>query len=130
MIEKIKQKEMMLLSKYILILAIILIAIISITVMAQPSNLTDRELLIQLYGKTETIERMVNTISDNTYRIQKDISALDKRVTKNETNIDTFCKSIDGVVAKWNTLLAFFLTLLVGVIVTIIGKSIIKKVNV
>ena len=93
--------------------------------MAQPfNNLTDRELLIQLYSKIEGIEKDVNKMLDNTELVQRNIYNLDKRITKNETNIDSFCKSIEDIVAKWNMLLTFFLTLLVAVIASIVGRFI------
>ena len=107
-----------------IILATILIIILSITVMAQPSNLSDRELLIQLYAKIDAIEKAVSKIVDNSELVQRNIINLDKRITKNESNIDLFCENMDQIMAKWNILLTFFLTLLVAVIVSIIGRFI------
>lgn len=107
-----------------IILATILIIILSITVMAQPSNLSDRELLIQLYAKIDVIEKAVSKIVDNSELVQRNIINLDKRITKNESNIDLFCENMDQIMAKWNILLTFFLTLLVAVIVSIIGRFI------
>ena len=110
--------------KYILIIAIMIIVFNTIG-MAQPfNNLTDRELLIQLYSKIEGIEKDVNKMLDNTELVQRNIYNLDKRITKNETNIESFCKVIDDIMSKWNTLLAYFLTLLVAVIVALIGRFI------
>ena len=110
--------------KYILIIAIMIIVFNTIG-MAQPfNNLSDRELLIQLYSKLEGIERDVNKMVENTELIQRNIYNLDKRITKNESNIESFCESIDDIVAKWNMLLTFFLTLLVAVIASIVGRFI------
>jgi len=92
--------------------------------MAQPSNLSDRELLIQLYAKIDAIEKAVSKIVDNSELVQRNIINLDKRITKNESNIDLFCENMDQIMAKWNILLTFFLTLLVAVIVSIIGRFI------
>jgi len=92
--------------------------------MAQPSNLSDRELLIQLYAKIDVIEKAVSKIVDNSELVQRNIINLDKRITKNESNIDLFCENMDQIMAKWNILLTFFLTLLVAVIVSIIGRFI------
>ena len=115
----------MYLNKILILTIVILISINVIPVIAQPfSNLTDRELLIQLYSKLEGIERDVNKMVENTELIQRNIYNLDKRITKNETNIESFCKAIDGIVAKWNMLLTFFLTLLVAVIASIIARFI------
>ena len=112
-------------NKLLILIVVILIAINILPVMAQPfNNLTERELLIQLYAKMETVERAVNKIVDNSRVTQNSIIELDKRVTKNESNIESFCKALDGIVAKWNMLLTFFLTLLVGVIVSVIARFI------
>ena len=109
----------------IFIIIVIMFAVFNTIAMAQPFNdLTERELLIQLYSKIEGIERDVNKMVENTELIQRNIYNLDKRITKNETNIDSFCKSIEDIVAKWNMLLTFFLTLLVAVIASIIGRFI------
>jgi len=111
--------------KNIIIFVVIFAVIFSVKVMAQPfNNLTERELLIQLYAKMETVEIAVNKIVDNSRVTQNSIIELDKRVTKNESNIEAFCKALDGIVAKWNMLLTFFLTLLVGVIVSVIARFI------
>lgn len=110
--------------KYFIIITIIFV-VFNMIAMAQPfNNLTDRELLIQLYSKIDTIEKAVNKIVDNSELVQKNIVNLDKRVTKNESNIDLFCKNMDQIMAKWNILLTFFLTLLVAVIASIIGRFI------
>jgi len=111
------------LNKILILTIVILISINVIPVIAQPfSNLTDRELLIQLYSKLEGIERDVNKMVENTELIQRNIYNLDKRITKNETNIESFCKAIDDIMSKWNTLLAYFLTLLVAVIATLVAR--------
>ena len=113
----------MYLNKILILTIVILISINVIPVIAQPfSNLTDRELLIQLYSKLEGIERDVNKMVENTELIQRNIYNLDKRITKNETNIESFCKAIDDIMSKWNTLLAYFLTLLVAVIATLVAR--------
>ena len=114
---------MIYLNKILILTIVILISINVIPVIAQPfSNLTDRELLIQLYSKLEGIERDVNKMVENTELIQRNIYNLDKRITKNETNIESFCKAIDDIMSKWNTLLAYFLTLLVAVIATLVAR--------
>ena len=110
--------------KKFIIIAIIFV-VFNMIAMAQPfNNLTDRELLIQLYSKMDMVEKAVNKIVDNNIIIQRNIIELDKRITKNETNIESFCKVIDDIMSKWNTLLAYFLTLLVAVIVALIGRFI------
>lgn len=111
-------------NKYLIVFAIIFVIAFNITAAAQPSNLSDRELLIQLYSKMETVEKAVNKMVDNSRITQNSIIELDKRVTKNESNIESFCNSLDGIVAKWNILLTFFLTLLVGTIVSIVARFI------
>lgn len=106
----------------IILIVIILLAIFNSVAVAQPSNLSDRELLVQLYSKVEGIENSMNKIVDNSELVQRNIVNLDKRVTKNEINIDSFCESLDAIMKKWTILLSFFLTLLVGVIVSIIAR--------
>jgi len=110
--------------KIFIIIAIIFV-VFNMIAMAQPfNNLTDRELLIQLYSKLEGIEEDVNKMVNNSDLVQRNIYNLDKRITKNETNIESFCKVIDDIMSKWNTLLAYFLTLLVAVIVALVGRFI------
>ena len=100
-----------------IILAIGLVVIISITVVAQPSNLTDRELLIQLYTKVESIDKSVSRIAGNSESMQISITLLDKRISKNETTIENFCEKIDDMGLRWNTLLALFATFICGLFV-------------
>jgi len=118
--EQIKRKVIYL--NKIILIVIILLAIFNSVAVAQPSNLSDRELLVQLYSKVEGIENSMNKIVDNSELVQRNIVNLDKRVTKNEINIDSFCESLDAIMKKWTILLSFFLTLLVGVIVSIIAR--------
>jgi len=109
----------------VIFIAIFLIMFSTTIVMAQPfNNLTERELLVQLNLKMEMVEAAVNKLVDNAVTSQRNIIDLDKRITKNETNIESFCKAIDDIVTKWNTLLAYFLTLLVAVIATLVGRFI------
>ena len=91
--------------------------VFGITVVAQPSNLTDRELLIQLYSKVDSIEKSVNKIASNSESMQTSITLLDKRISRNETNITTFCEKIDDLGLRWNALLALFATFILGLFV-------------
>ena len=108
----------------ILFVVVFVLNIINFISLGQPSNLSDRELLIQLYSKIDVIEKAVNKIVDNSELVQRNIVNLDKRITKNESNIDLFCENMNQIMAKWNILLTFFLTLLVAVIASIIGRFI------
>lgn len=100
-----------------IILVLILVAIFNLTVIAQPSNLTDRELLIQLYSKVDSIEKSVNKIADSSESMQTSIVLLDKRISKNETNITTFCAKIDDLGLRWNALLGLFATFILGLFI-------------
>jgi peptidoglycan hydrolase CwlO-like protein len=103
------------LCKFVLIFAIILF--FSMIVLAQPSNLTDRELLIQLYTKTESIEKSISKMTDSYRDIQSDIVTLDKRVSKTEINVADFCTRFEELITRWNALLGLFALFITGMFV-------------
>jgi len=75
------------LKKIILLTALIfLLSIFSCMSLAQPSSLSDRELLIQLHSKLEFIEESVKRIEENFSDVNRKVILLDKQVTKNELN--------------------------------------------
>jgi len=97
---------------------------------AQVNNLTDRELLIQLYTKVDGIEKSLYKITINNESIQKDISVLDRRVTTNETNFASFCKRFDDLTVRWNALITVFFASLLGMIAWVVRNSyVIRKEN-
>jgi len=97
---------------------------------AQVNNLTDRELLIQLYTKVDGIEKTLYKITTNNESTQKDIYVLDRRVTTNETNFASFCKRFDDLTIRWNALIAVFFASLLGMVVWVVRNSyVIRKEN-
>ena len=106
-----------------LILIILVVLIFSGIGFAQVNNLTDRELLIQLYTKVNGIENSLYKITTNNESTQKDISVLDRRVTTNETNFASFCKRFDDLTVRWNTLITVFFASLLGMVVWVVRNS-------
>lgn len=94
---------------------VILLMIISLGVLAQPSNLTDRELLIQLITKIEFIEKSVRRIETHSEDVKYNMVVIEKQVTRNEVNIAGFYDKLGDLVVRWNALLALF----AGFIITI-----------
>ena len=99
-----------------IITLILMMLILSGICYAQPSQLSDRELLIQLYTKVDSIENSLNKITTNNELTQKDIFTLDRRVTVNENNFASFCKRFDDLTIRWNALIAIFFASLLGMI--------------
>ena len=90
-----------------LVVLFVIIVFSSIS-LSQPRDLTDRELLIQLYSKMQSIDNSVHRIEDNSKIVTKGAALLEKRVTKNEINISGFYEKLGELVARWNTLLGLF----------------------
>lgn len=105
--------------KVILILIVILIVCASNcnVLFAQPTQLTDRELLIQLFGKMESIEHSINRIENSFTGIKENAQELDKRVTKSEMNIANFWEKLEDLMLRWNTLLGLFVTFVGGIFI-------------
>ena len=99
------------------------VLLFNITVLAQPSNLTDRELLIQLYTKTESIEKSISKMADSYRDMQSDIVTLDKRISKTEVNVADFCMRLDELVSRWNILLGLFATFIISIFVFMWKRS-------
>ena len=99
-----------------IITLILMMLILSGIGYAQPSQLSDRELLIQLYTKVEAIENSLYKLTTNNELTQKDIFTLDRRVTINENNFASFCKRFDDLTIRWNTLIAIFFASLLGMV--------------
>ena len=99
-----------------IIIVILMMLILSGICYAQPSQLSDRELLIQLYTKVEAIENSLYKITTNNESTQKDIFILDRRVTTSENNFANFCKRFDDLTIRWNALIAIFFASLLGMV--------------
>jgi len=103
--------------KKIIIIILLIVFMLPISVFSQPSDLTDRELLIQLYGKVESIRETVRRIEDNSKNVTANVNLMEKRVTKNEINIAGFYEKLEELVARWNTLLALFIAFITGIFI-------------
>ena len=106
-----------------LILIIIVVLIFSGIGYAQINNLSDRELLIQLYAKTESIEKAIYNLNSSAELNRRDVFALDKRVTTNETNFAGFCKRFDELTVRWNTLITIFFASLLGMVIWMFRRA-------
>lgn len=85
--------------------------------LAQPTDLTDRELLIQLITKIEFIEKSVRRIEVHSEDVKHNMVVIEKQVSKNEINIAGFCNRLDSLMVRWNALLALFATFILGIFV-------------
>jgi hypothetical protein len=101
--------------KNIIVIILTMLVVFNMMSLAQPSNLTDRELLIQLHSKIEFIEQSVKRIESNSANVNERINLLDKQVSKNEINIASFFNRLEDLVVRWNALLVLF----AGFIITI-----------
>ena len=106
-----------------IIVAILLVLILSGMCYAQPSQLTDRELLIQLYTKVESIEKGIYNLNTGFENNKRDIYSLDRRVTTYETNFAGFCERFDDLTIRWNTLIAIFFASLLGMIAWTVRRT-------
>jgi len=102
-----------------IIFGIIIVLLVTSTSLAQISNLTDRELLIQLNSRMEYIQKTVARIETNSNETSYRMNDIEKRVTKNENNIDIFCIHVDEICSQWNKLLALFVIFISGIFIAI-----------
>ena len=111
-----------------IITLILMMLILSGIGYAQPTELTERELLVQLCEKVDYINtsltRIEKAISSNTEKIGQ----LDIRVTINEQNIGSSLERIKELAGTWNILLGLFATLLLGMFVYL-WKGVYGRVN-
>ena len=106
-----------------IIAVIVIILILSGVGYAQPTQLTDRELLIQLYSKVDSIEKSINGLLSDYASTKREVTLLDKRVTTNETNFASFCKRFDDLTVRWNTLITIFFASLLGMITWMLRRT-------
>lgn len=107
----------------IIILLLLIVFAFPISIFSQPSDLTDRELLIQLHSKIEFIEESVKRIENNSKDVTVNINLMEKRITKNEINIAGFYEKLGELVARWNTLLGLFVTFIIGIFIWMWRKT-------
>lgn len=101
----------------LLIVLIFILSTFGCVSLAQPSSLSDRELLIQLHSKLEFIEESVKRIEENSSDVNQKVILLDKQVTRNELNIAGFYDRLEDLVARWNYLLGLFVTFITGIFI-------------
>ena len=106
-----------------IIIMILITFIFPISIFSQPSDLTDRELLIQLFGKINFIEESVKRIENNSKDVTVNINLMEKRITKNEINISGFYDKLGELVARWNTLLGLFVAFITGIFIWMWRKA-------
>lgn len=105
-------------NKFIVILMTIgLFVVVNLGVMAQPSHLTDRELLIQLTSKVEFIEKTVRRIEEHTENVKFNVNVVEKQVARNEINIASFFSRIEDLNTRWTALLLLFGGFVIGIFV-------------
>ena len=103
--------------KKMIILIILIIFTFPILGFSQPTDLTDREVLIQMYEKITFIEETVKRINNNSIITETRVTAMRDRITKNEMNISTFLERLKELVTRWNMLLGMFSTFILGIFI-------------
>lgn len=102
-----------------IILIILAVLIFSGIGYAQRSELTDRELLIQLTEKINYINDSVTRIEKNFGSISDKIYILENRVTVTEQSIISLLERIKDLASTWNWLLGLFATFVFGILLWI-----------
>ena len=102
---------------------VVLLMVISLGVLAQPTNLTDRELLIQLISKIEFIEKSVRRIEVHSEDVKHNMVIIEKQVARNEINIAGFCDKLDDLKSLGISLLGLFVVFIFGIFAFMWRKS-------
>ena len=100
-----------------IIIVILTMLILSGICYAQPTELTERELLVQLCEKVDFINKGIARIEETMVSNTEKISQLDIRTTVNEQNISSMLERIKELAGTWNWLLGLFASLLLGMFV-------------
>jgi hypothetical protein len=98
-----------------ILVVIIILSFANLVCFGQPTNLTDRELLIQLTSKIEFIEKSVMRIENYTEDVKLNLGVVEKQVAKNEINIASFFSKLEDLNTRWSALLVLF----AGFVITI-----------
>jgi len=106
--------------KKIMILIILMMLVFSGIGYTQKSELTDRELLIQLTEKVNYINDSVTRIERNFGSISDKIYILENRITVTEQSIFSILERIKDLVAVWNWLLALFASFVLAIFIWMI----------
>ena len=106
---------------FIMIMLFLTSAVVS--VYSQPTNLTEREMLIQLTEKINYIEQTVRRIDGNSVNVNEKIYTMDRRVTKNEMDIGGFIERLKELVARWNALIGIFSAFVLGMFIWMWKRS-------
>jgi len=106
---------------FIMIMLFLTSAVVS--VYSQPTNLTEREMLIQLTEKINYIEQTVRRIDENSVDVNEKIYTMDRRVTKNEMDIGGFIERLKELVARWNALIGIFSAFVLGMFIWMWKRS-------
>ena len=101
----------------LIVLALLIFSGIGYT---QKSELTDRELLIQLTEKVNYINDSVTRIERNFGSISDKIYILENRITVTEQSIFSILERIKDLVAVWNWLLALFASFVLAIFIWMI----------
>ena len=102
-----------------IILIVLAVFIFSGIGYAQRSELTDRELLIQLIEKVNYINDSVTRIEKNFGSISDKIYILESRVTVTEQSIISLLERIKDLASTWNWLLGLFSAFVGGIFIWI-----------
>lgn len=111
-------------NKFVIFLGVIvLLMLVNPGALAQPTDLTDRELLIQLITKIEFIEKSVRRIEIHSEDVKHNMVIIEKQVARNEINIAGFCDKLDDLKKIWTSLLFLFASFTIGIFVFMWRKS-------
>ena len=112
----------------LIILIFLLIMNINIIVGGQHlDDLTDREILIQLIGKFEHLEKAVLRIEFNSDITRNKIISIDREIYKNSAKISNLSEQYRAVILRWNALLTLFTVFISGIFIFMWKKIYEKK---
>jgi hypothetical protein len=107
----------------LIVLSFLLVMSISTCAAGQVEDLTDRELLIQLIEKFNHFRDAIERIEINSSAITGEIISFDKRIDKNSIEIDNLSEGHKATISRWNILLGFFVTFILGIFIWMWKRS-------
>lgn len=107
----------------LIVLSFLLVMSISTCAAGQVEDLTDREILIQLIEKFNHFRDAIERIEINSSAITGEIISFDKRIDKNSIEIDNLSEGHKETISRWNILLGFFVTFILGIFIWMWKRS-------
>lgn len=108
----------------LIVLSFLFVISIGVNVNGQVAEgLTDREILIQLIEKFGYFEQAVLRIEFNSDITRNKIISIDRKIDKNSIGISNLSETHKATILRWNTLLALFVTFILGIFIWMWKRS-------